>query len=88
MFALDKIKDVLGIFKHNIQEFIEQTKQKYLKELNLEEEYINKKIQERTILKQQKNYVEADKIRDELDALGIILKDNKQTTTWDIKKLY
>ncbi len=88
LFALDKIKDVLGIFKHNIQEFIEQTKQKYLKELNLEEEYINKKIQERTILKQQKNYVEADKIRDELDALGIILKDNKQTTTWDIKKLY
>ena len=34
-----------------------------------------------------KNFAEADKIRDELAALGIALKDNKDgTTTWEPKR--
>ena len=34
-----------------------------------------------------KNWVESDRIRDELAAMGIAIKDNKDgTTTWEVKR--
>ncbi len=34
-----------------------------------------------------KNWAESDRIRDELDAMGIAIKDNKDgTTTWEVKR--
>ena len=34
-----------------------------------------------------KNWAESDRIRDELAAMGIALKDNKDgTTTWEVKR--
>ena len=35
----------------------------------------------------QKNWAESDRIRDELAAMGIALKDNKDgTTTWEVAR--
>ena len=33
-----------------------------------------------------KNWAEADRIRDELAAMGVVLKDNKDGTTWEVKR--
>jgi cysteinyl-tRNA synthetase len=34
-----------------------------------------------------KNWAESDRIRDELAAMGVTLKDNKDgTTTWEVKR--
>ena len=34
-----------------------------------------------------KNWAESDRIRDELAAMGVALKDNKDgTTTWEVKR--
>ncbi len=48
-------------------------------------EYIEEKIKERQIAKEQKDYATSDKIRDELLEKGIILKDTREGTTYEIK---
>ena len=36
----------------------------------------------RTVAKQAKNFAEADRIRDQLKDMGIVLVDSKEGTTW------
>ena len=50
-----------------------------------QESYIMNKIQERLVAKANKDYALADKIRDDLAEQGIILKDTKEGTTYEIK---
>lgn len=47
-------------------------------------DYINSKIEERTIAKKNKEYDKADSIRKELEEKGIILKDTREGTTFEI----
>ena len=49
-------------------------------------EFINSKIEERNEAKKNKNYELADQIRNELLEIGIILKDTREGTTFEIKK--
>jgi len=51
----------------------------------INEEYINSKIALRNEAKANKNYALADQIRNELLELGIILKDSREGTTYEIK---
>ena len=45
------------------------------------------KIAERNAARLAKDWKESDRIRDELDAMGVSIKDNKDgTTTWEIKR--
>jgi cysteinyl-tRNA synthetase len=48
----------------------------------LDDKAIEAKINERILLKSEKKYVEADAVRKELEAQGIILEDSKSGTTW------
>lgn len=52
-------------------------------ESDISEEYILQKIEERKEAKKEKNYVLADKIRDELLNKNIRLIDNKENTTYE-----
>lgn len=63
-------------------------KAKYVNELDITEEEIERKIEERNQAKKDKNFELADKIRDELSDAGIILNDTREGTKWIIKKLY
>ena len=49
-------------------------------------EYIEKKIKEREVAKQSKNYAKADEIREELLKQNIILKDTREGTTFEVCK--
>lgn len=51
----------------------------------VDEAYIKAKIEERNEAKKNKNYELADKIRNELLEKGIILKDTREGTTYEIK---
>ena len=53
---------------------------------NINEEEINKLIEKRNIAKQNKDYVLADEIRDKLFNMGILLKDTREGTTYEIVK--
>lgn len=48
------------------------------------EEFINSKIEERVNFKKNKEYDKADAIRKELEEKGIILKDTREGTTYEI----
>ena len=48
--------------------------------------YINKMIEKRTEAKKNKNYELADSIRNELLEKGIILKDTREGTTYEVIK--
>ena len=83
-----EVYSVLGLFDQNPDEYITKLKNKYLKELNIDEENIKQEIEKRAKAKQNKDFEKADKIRNALEAKGIILKDSKEGTSWDFKSLY
>ena len=46
--------------------------------------YIDKRLEKRNEYKKEKNFIEADKIRDELLSKGIIIKDTREGTLYEI----
>jgi cysteinyl-tRNA synthetase len=49
-------------------------------------EEIDRRIAARLSARQARNFAEADRIRDELAALGVVLKDSKDGTTWEMAR--
>jgi cysteinyl-tRNA synthetase len=56
-----------------------------VEEKNDNHEYIMEKINERNIAKQNKDYALADQIREELLSQGIVLKDTREGTVYEVK---
>lgn len=82
--AIIKVYGVLGLLQREPRDVIEEIQEKYLKKANLTADKIGELINQRIEFKANKQYAEADKIRNELTELGIQLKDDKNGTTWDI----
>jgi cysteinyl-tRNA synthetase len=58
-----------------------------LAEMKLSETLVEDRINTRLEARKNKNWAESDRIRDELAALGIAIKDNKDgTTSWEVKR--
>lgn len=55
-------------------------------QIDINEQYINDQINKRNIAKKEKNFTLADQIREELANQGIILKDTREGTTFELKK--
>jgi len=72
---------LLGLMQCSSSEWIEW----HSYENNLDEIKINEFIEQRNLLRQQGDYEAADKIRDQLDELGVILKDKDGKTSWKQK---
>ena len=49
-------------------------------------EEIDRRIAARLSARKARNFAEADRIRDELAALGVVLKDSKDGTTWELAR--
>ena len=58
---------------------------KLLEEKGISEEWVDEQIAARAAAKSDKNWAEADRIRDELLEKGIVIKDSKSGATWEIK---
>jgi cysteinyl-tRNA synthetase len=43
-------------------------------------------IEQRNAARKAKDFKESDRIRDELAAMGVVLKDSKEGTTWEIAR--
>ena len=88
LFEVKDAYKILGFFTQKPSDFIKELKLKYLNKLNMKEEEIEELINKRKDAKKDKNFEEADKIRNKLDSKGIILNDTIEGTIWDIKELY
>lgn len=75
---------ILGLFQQNPQKVVDEIKNKYLNAKNLNSEEIDNLIKERNKYKLQKNYTEADRIRNILTEKGIVVNDKGQDVDWDI----
>lgn len=75
---------VLGLLQQEPQKVINEIKNKYLSNSGLTVEEIDKLVKERIEYKANKNYEEADKIRNMLSEKGIIINDRSQDIDWDI----
>jgi cysteinyl-tRNA synthetase len=53
---------------------------------DIDESAVKSRIDARNTARKEKNFKEADRIRDELAAMGIVLKDSKDGTTWEIAR--
>ena len=47
---------------------------------------INSAIERRLVARKAKDFEESDRIRDELAKMGVVLKDTKDGTTWEIAR--
>jgi cysteinyl-tRNA synthetase len=58
--------------------------------IQFDEVEFNRKVEsliiDRTAARKAKNFAESDRIRDELAAMGVVLKDTKDGTTWEIAR--
>ena len=76
---LKQLGSVLGLLQQVPQTFLKGTQQQGMP---LSESEIEAKIAQRIEAKTNKDFAQADAIRDELAALGIILKDSREGTSW------
>jgi cysteinyl-tRNA synthetase len=51
---------------------------------DLDSNRVEKLIADRTVARARKDFKESDRIRDELAAMGVVIKDSKDGTTWEI----
>jgi cysteinyl-tRNA synthetase len=80
--AVDHVRADRGIRAHVERAFREVS----ARERGLSPEKIDILVEARTAARQAKNFKESDRIRDELAAMGIVLKDSKDGTTWEIAR--
>jgi cysteinyl-tRNA synthetase len=52
----------------------------------IDEDKVTALIAARNAARQAKNFQESDRIRDELTKMGVVLKDSKDGTTWEIRR--
>ncbi len=75
---LKHLGGVLGLLQQHPADFL----QGEAKEGGLSNDAIETLIQQRADAKANKDYAESDRIRDELAAQGVILKDSREGTSW------
>ena len=61
-------------------------KTQHARKLEISEAEIERLVSSRLAARKAKNFAESDRIRDELAAMGVVLKDSKDGTTWEIAR--
>jgi cysteinyl-tRNA synthetase len=80
--AFRSMCDILGLSQ---TAYVERKKERWLKRGVVAASEIDALISQRDIARQQKNWAEADRIRDELQAKGIVIEDTSAGTVWKVK---
>ena len=74
----------LGLFQTEPSELLAELETKKQKDAQVDAARIDALVQERQDARASKNFARADEIRDELQAMGVVLKDQGGQTVWEI----
>jgi cysteinyl-tRNA synthetase len=77
-----EIGNILGILQESPKKYFEDKIQKGLKKEAIDPKLIEKMVHDRTEARKSKNWAEADKIRDQLLEMNIVLEDRVDGTVW------
>jgi cysteinyl-tRNA synthetase len=80
--AFRSMCDILGVSKDG---YFDRKRERWLKKGILTADAIEALISQRNMARQQKNWAEADRIRNELHDTGIIIEDTPAGTVWKVK---
>jgi cysteinyl-tRNA synthetase len=80
--SLKTSAQVLGLLQHSSASWVAWRPASFA----VSEEQINDYIAARNAARAAKNWKESDRIRDELAKMGVVLKDSKDGTTWEIAR--
>ena len=90
LHQLNKQKNDIATFKASLSVLgftLDLVKSNKGSDHSVDREVIVRLIEDRLVARHTKNWKESDRIRDELDTMGVAIKDNKDgTTTWDVKR--
>jgi cysteinyl-tRNA synthetase len=79
------MRGILGFLINEPKDYQRAKNNRQLLAMNLTEAEIEDLIQKRAEARKARNFAEGDRIRDELAAKGVVLKDTPQGTTWSVK---
>ncbi len=82
--ALVALARELGVLGTPVVEYRRRTRERRIRLRGLTADVIDQKVVERTEARKNKDFARSDALRDELAALGIVLKDTVVGTTWSI----
>jgi cysteinyl-tRNA synthetase len=83
--ALTEVCEILGLLQDTPEDFFRKKKERWLTQQGLAAHEVEKLIDARNQARQQKNWQAADRIRDQLQAKGILLEDTPKGTVWKVK---
>ena len=79
------VGEVLGILKSDPARFMESLQDSRKKDQKIDTAKVEALIAERWGARSDKDWAKSDEIRDQLSSMGVVIKDSKDGTTWEIK---
>ena len=76
---------MLGVGDRSSADFFEDLTAKLLTKAGLTRDDVDAKVAARNAARAAKDWAAADGLRDELDALGVVIMDGSDGTTWRMK---
>ena len=83
-YAIKDVYKVINLLQQDSLQVVNEIRKKYIDLYEINEEEINSLIKNRLLLKAEKRYKEADDVRGVLTNKNVSIKDNGETTEWDV----
>ncbi|HEY2989977.1 MAG TPA: cysteine--tRNA ligase [Candidatus Binatia bacterium] len=83
--ALKQVGAALGLLQESPQAFLGRKKARWMEQRGVSSEEIEELIRQREAARRQKQWKEADRIRSELQAKGVMIEDTSGGTIWKVK---
>jgi len=81
---VEKISAITGLFRDDPAAWLLRRRERAVKAKGIDPDQVEKLIAERGLYRQRKNFAEADRIRRELQSLGVEVMDKADRTLWKV----
>ncbi|MFQ5478059.1 MAG: cysteine--tRNA ligase [Candidatus Binatia bacterium] len=84
--VIEATGDALGMFRQDAAAYLEAYRRRAASGSGVDTEEIERLVAERTAARMAKDFAAADRVRDELVALGVTVEDGPEGTTWKLER--